>query len=462
MIVDPHHHLWVHPDEAVHDARAARRHRRPSPTSRKTVFVECGSGYRTDGPEAFRPVGETDFVVAADPDGFIAGIVGFADLTRPEVADVLAAHVEAGQGRFRGIRHASAHDAEPGHPRVAHQAAARPARPGRLPARVRRARRRRAAASTPGCSTPSSPSSSTCAAPCPTRRSCSTTSAARSASARTPAGATRCSPAGGESMTDVAACDNVVLKLGGIGMADLRDGLAPRRAARRREQLVEAWGEPIRWCIETFGPERCMFESNFPVDKVSCTYADLWGAFDADRRRRQRRRARRPVRRHRDARLPPLSTPFAVRSPGCDDGRMLPSRSLGASGPEVSVMSLGSWRTFERISRDEGLAVMRAAREAGVTLLDDARYDDETGTAPIPTGWSEVVFGELFRGAGWDARRGHGRATSCGGSTGRTRTRRPSSTARSSGWASTTSTSSTPSPRRRRRPSRSSSSRSPG
>jgi L-glyceraldehyde 3-phosphate reductase len=80
---------------------------------------------------------------------------------------------------------------------------------------------------------------------------------------------------------------------------------------------------------------------------------------------------------------------------------MLPQRALGASGPEVSVMSLGSWRTFERISRDEGLAVMRAAREAGVTLLDDARYDDETGQAPIATGWSEVIFGELFRGAGW-------------------------------------------------------------
>jgi len=81
---------------------------------------------------------------------------------------------------------------------------------------------------------------------------------------------------------------------------------------------------------------------------------------------------------------------------------MLPQRSLGATGPAVSVMSLGSWRTFERISRDEGLAVMRAAREAGITLLDDARYDDETGTAPIPTGWSEVVFGELFHDAGWE------------------------------------------------------------
>jgi aryl-alcohol dehydrogenase-like predicted oxidoreductase len=74
---------------------------------------------------------------------------------------------------------------------------------------------------------------------------------------------------------------------------------------------------------------------------------------------------------------------------------------LGASGLRVSRMALGSWRTFERISRDQGLAVMRAAREAGITFLDDARYHDETGTAPIPSGYSEVVFGELFRAAGW-------------------------------------------------------------
>jgi aryl-alcohol dehydrogenase-like predicted oxidoreductase len=78
-----------------------------------------------------------------------------------------------------------------------------------------------------------------------------------------------------------------------------------------------------------------------------------------------------------------------------------PQVPLGASGLLVSRLALGSWRTFERISRERGLAVMRAAREAGITLLDDARYNDETGTAPIPTGYSEVVFGELFRAAGW-------------------------------------------------------------
>ncbi|MEA3020335.1 MAG: L-fuconolactonase, partial [Actinomycetota bacterium] len=111
-ICDPHHHLWDHPgsryllDELRADTGGGHRVER-------TVFVECMSGYRTDGPEALRPVGETDFVVAADPGGFIAGIVGFADLRAPEIADVLDAHVDAGRGRFRGIRHASAFDASP-------------------------------------------------------------------------------------------------------------------------------------------------------------------------------------------------------------------------------------------------------------------------------------------------------------------------------------------------------------
>jgi aryl-alcohol dehydrogenase-like predicted oxidoreductase len=61
------------------------------------------------------------------------------------------------------------------------------------------------------------------------------------------------------------------------------------------------------------------------------------------------------------------------------------------------VLSLGSWKTFERLTREQGVAVMRRARDVGITFLDDARYNDETGTAPIATGYSEVVFGELFR-----------------------------------------------------------------
>jgi L-glyceraldehyde 3-phosphate reductase len=75
-------------------------------------------------------------------------------------------------------------------------------------------------------------------------------------------------------------------------------------------------------------------------------------------------------------------------------------RPLGSSGLEVSALALGSWRTFERLPPETGVAIMRAAREEGINFFDDARYDDETGTAPLRTGYSEVVFGELFRGAG--------------------------------------------------------------
>jgi aryl-alcohol dehydrogenase-like predicted oxidoreductase len=79
----------------------------------------------------------------------------------------------------------------------------------------------------------------------------------------------------------------------------------------------------------------------------------------------------------------------------------MPSVPLGRSGIQVSRLALGSWRTYERIGRDQGIRVMQAAREAGISFLDDARYNDETGRAPLPTGYSEVVFGELFRAAGW-------------------------------------------------------------
>jgi aryl-alcohol dehydrogenase-like predicted oxidoreductase len=68
---------------------------------------------------------------------------------------------------------------------------------------------------------------------------------------------------------------------------------------------------------------------------------------------------------------------------------------LGASELEVSVLGLGSWQTFEKIGREQGLAVMRAAREHGIDFLDDARYHDAEGR-------SEVIFGELFRAAGWN------------------------------------------------------------
>ena len=70
-------------------------------------------------------------------------------------------------------------------------------------------------------------------------------------------------------------------------------------------------------------------------------------------------------------------------------------RPLGASGIQVSVLSLGSWRTYERVPREQALATMTAAREAGIAFLDDARYGGGG------SGRSEELFGELFRAAGW-------------------------------------------------------------
>ena len=108
-------------------------------------------------------------------------------------------------------------------------------------------------------------------------------------------------------MADVATCPNVVLKVGGIGMPmygsatwHKRDAPVPPDA----DEVVAEWAEPVRFCIDTFGPDRCMFESNFPVDRISMSYATLWEAFDVMSAELLRHRARRPVPRHRRPHLP--------------------------------------------------------------------------------------------------------------------------------------------------------------
>jgi aryl-alcohol dehydrogenase-like predicted oxidoreductase len=75
---------------------------------------------------------------------------------------------------------------------------------------------------------------------------------------------------------------------------------------------------------------------------------------------------------------------------------------LGGSSLEVSRIALGSWRTFERMARADAEAVLDHALRSGIDFLDDARYDDETGRAPLASGYSEVLFGELFRAVGAD------------------------------------------------------------
>jgi aryl-alcohol dehydrogenase-like predicted oxidoreductase len=75
-------------------------------------------------------------------------------------------------------------------------------------------------------------------------------------------------------------------------------------------------------------------------------------------------------------------------------------RTLGHSGIKVSALSLGSWLTYESMPEDDARAVIRAGLDAGITFLDDARYNDRTGKAPLKTGYSEMLFGRLLRDIG--------------------------------------------------------------
>lgn len=276
-IVDPHHHLWDHPTSR-YMTEELRADTGSGHDVRHTVFVECGSAYREDGPASFRPVGETDFVVAADPDGFIAGIVGFADLTTPDVADVLAAHVDAGHGRFRGIRHVSAHDESP-EVRASHTNPP----PGLLG--MDDFRRGFAALGRAGLRFdawlyhPQLPELVDLArahpdVPIVLDHLGGPIGIGRHAGRRAEVMA-----AWRASMVEVAACDNVVLKLGGIGMPIFGLGFHKQEGDTTSAQLADAWGDDIRWCIEQLGVDRCMFESNFPVDRASCSYRVLWNAF---------------------------------------------------------------------------------------------------------------------------------------------------------------------------------------
>jgi predicted TIM-barrel fold metal-dependent hydrolase len=278
-IVDPHHHLWDHPGsrylmDELH-ADTASGHRVVA-----TVFVECLSEYRTDGPEHLRPVGETEFVVAetAGRRPPVAGIVGFADLTHPAAADALAAHVEAAGGRFRGIRHANAFDESPDI-RPSHT---RP--PARLFSDPAFGRGMEALAAA-GLSFdawlfhPQLPELTQLAREHPD----------------VPivldhlGGPLGIGPYAGRrdevrqrwrlDLADVAACPNVDLKVGGIGMPIFGLGWHHRTEPVTSEELAAAWRDDLRWCIDLFGVDRCMFESNFPVDKASCSYLVLWNTF---------------------------------------------------------------------------------------------------------------------------------------------------------------------------------------
>ena len=284
-ICDPHHHLWDRPD-GRYMLEELRADTGSGHNVETTVFVECGSAWHAEGPEHIRPVGETGFVAAEAersvtatvPGPVIAGIVGYADLRSDRIEEVLDRHVDAGRGRFRGIRQVASRDDSPeirtshtdppphllGDPafraglvalgRAGHSFDAYLYHP-QVPELVKAAR---AAPETvivlDHIGAPIG------IGPYAARRS-------------------EVLEVWRRGMDELAGCDNVVVKLGGIGMPILGLGWHHRESPPGSDELAAAWGTEIRWCIERFGVERCMFESNFPVDKRSCSYLVLWNAF---------------------------------------------------------------------------------------------------------------------------------------------------------------------------------------
>ena len=285
-IVDPHHHLWERAgwnymlDDLLVDTGSGHN-------IVGTVFVQCRSMHRADGPEAFRPVGETEFVngVAAmsasggyGPARICAGIVGHADLRNGAATDaVLEAHIRAGGGRFRGIRHITAWD---GDPELMNPAYAPP--PGLM---FDAAFRQGFACLAPLNLTfdawlyhPQIGDVAALARAFPNTGICLNhiggALAIGSYAGKRAAVFAQWSAA----IRDLAGCPNVVVKLGGMAMRINGWDFHERADPPSSVDLAAAWKPYVDVCIEAFGASRCMFESNFPVDKGSYGYQAFWNA----------------------------------------------------------------------------------------------------------------------------------------------------------------------------------------
>ena len=297
-ICDPHHHLWDYPDDFPENrvptfARQVRHYLLKQLLAdtggghniAQTVFIECSSMYRKEGPPEMRPVGETEFVqgIAAQSasgqygDTAVAsGIVGFADLTLGRaVAPVIEAHIAASRNRFRGVRYISTWDANDAGSRV------------NTPRFLSEPKFREGFAYLH-------------------KYNLSFDAwlyhtqlmelvALAKAFPDTPiildhiGGPLGFGPYAGKreevfqdwkrGMAALSLCPNVVVKLGGLGMPRIGFGWHERPTPPTSVELALAMAPYFNWCIEKFGVNRCMFESNFPVDKVSYSYTVLWNAF---------------------------------------------------------------------------------------------------------------------------------------------------------------------------------------
>ncbi len=295
-IIDTHHHLWdrLSPDLPQGEATDSNRYFLPEFTADlnsghntiATVFLQCHAMYRATGPEEFKPVGETEFVagIAAMSDSgnygpcrVAAGIVGFADLTLGDrVTPVLEAHIRAGGGRFRGVRHSAAYEPDP----IIGNGADHPGLYLRADFRVGLAR-----LSALGLSLDAWTFHSQLAEVTDLARAFPGTNIIMGHCG----GPLGYGPYSGKrdevfanwkrDLTELAKCQNVSMKLGGMMMRlaayDYLNLPAPPSSA----EIARLWGPYIETCIDLFGPRRCLFESNFPVDKMGASWRTIWNAF---------------------------------------------------------------------------------------------------------------------------------------------------------------------------------------
>lgn len=305
-IIDPHHHLWdLRPllpmfpeprhrfiEALVPNAYYTFDHFHADATSGHNViasiFMECGAFHNAAYGEAMKPVGEVEFVngVAAQAASglygdvrWCAGIVGHADFTRGAAAgEVLDALRAAAPGRFRGIRHQGAWDADPevlGPPFHAPEGLYRDARfregfaelgrrnmsfdawilEPQLPDVIDLAR--------------AFPDTPICLDHCGTPLGCASYEGKLAERFDTWAA----------NIGELGRCENVVVKLGGLAMHNCAMPDEGPAAGHSSERLADLWRPYIETCIEAFGTKRAMFESNYPVDYWGASYPVLWNAF---------------------------------------------------------------------------------------------------------------------------------------------------------------------------------------
>ncbi len=281
-IVDAHHHLWDKPGSLyrAHEMTADldSGHRIVG-----TIFAEGRCHFRQDGPEELRPVGETETVVewleAEGRPGLGVGFVGYVDLALGErIGPVLDAHVEAGKGRFRGVRGSTAWHADP----EARGSILSPP-PGLLydpgfRAGLREVQKRGLVFDAWMYHTQLGELADL-----------ATAMPELAIVINHQGGPLGIGPYEGRRaevwsdwehfMTRLARFPNLSVKLGGFGMLMAGFDFHDRQRPASSQELADAWGPYMRRCIELFGAERCMFQSNFPVDKGTTSYLLLWNAF---------------------------------------------------------------------------------------------------------------------------------------------------------------------------------------